>query len=71
MYAPTTTVASSTDIQFFGAFTAGELVMSQLMFLLIVIELGKIIANALDKINLKRYFIRYKESDVEITDDII
>lgn len=71
IYAPTTSVASSTNIQFFGSFTAGELIISTLMFLLIVIELGKIIANALDKINLHRFFIRYKDSDVEITDDII
>lgn len=71
IYAPTTTIASSTDIQVYGSFTAGELVMSFLMFALIVIELGKIIANGLDKINTKQKYIRYGGGDVEVTDDVI
>jgi len=71
MYAPTTTIASSTDIQVYGSFSAGELVMSFLMFMLLVIELGKIIANGMDKINTKRKYIRYQNADTEITDDII
>lgn len=71
MYAPTTTIASSTDIQVYGSFSAGELVMSFLMFMLLVIELGKIIANGLEKINTKRKYIRYQNADTEITDDII
>ena len=71
IYAPTTTIASSTDIQVYGSFTAGELVMTFLMFMLIVIELGKIVANGLEKINTKRKFIRYRDADTEITDDII
>lgn len=71
VYAPTTTIASSTDIQVYGSFTAGELIMAFLMFCLIVIELGKIIANGLEKINTRRQFIRYRDADTEITDDII
>lgn len=71
IYAPTTTIASSTDIQVYGSFTAGELIMAFLMFCLIVIELGKIIANGLEKINTKRTFIRYRDADTEITNDII
>lgn len=71
VYAPTTTIASSTDIQVYGSFTAGELVMAFLMFALIVIELGKMIANGLEKINTKRTFIRYRDADTEITNDII
>lgn len=71
VYAPSTTIASSTDIQMYGSFTAGELVMSFLMLALIVIELGKIIAHGLSKINTKRIFIRYKDSDTEITHDNI
>jgi len=71
VYAPTTTIASSTDIQVYGSFTAGELVMSFLMFALIVIELGKIIAHGLSKIKTHKKFIRYNDSDVEVTDDII
>lgn len=71
MYAPTTSIASSTDVQVYGSFTAGELVMSFLMFALIVIELGKIIANGLDKIVTRKKYIRYQNSDTEITNDII
>jgi len=71
VYAPPTEISSSTDIQVYGSFTAGELVMSFLMFALIVIELGKIIAHGLAKINTKRMFIRYRDADTEITNDII
>jgi hypothetical protein len=69
MYAPTTSVASSTDITFYGSFTAGELVTSFLMFFLIVIELGKIIAQGLSNFNTKKTFIRYRDADTEITHD--
>jgi len=71
VYAPTTTIASSTDIQVYGSFTAGELVMAFLMFSLIVIELGKIIANGLEKINTKRKYIRFQNNDTEISEDNI
>lgn len=71
IYAPTTTIASSTAIQLYGSFTAGEIVMSFLMFMLIVIELGKIIANGLNKINTHKKFLHYGGGDVELTDDII
>jgi ABC-type transport system involved in Fe-S cluster assembly fused permease/ATPase subunit len=70
MYAPSTTIASSSDIAVYGSFTAGEIVMSFLMFMLIVIELGKVIAQGLEKITTKRTFIRYQNADTEINDDL-
>lgn len=68
---PSTNIATSSDIQIYGSISAGEFVLSFLIFLLIVIELGKIIVSGIGKVNTRRKYIRYKDSDVEITDDLI
>jgi hypothetical protein len=70
MYAPTTTIASSTDIQLYASFTAGEIFMSLLMFILIVIELVKMLACAFSSINTKKTFLAYSGGDVEVRKDL-
>jgi len=70
IYAPTTTIASTTDIQVYGSFTAGEILTIMLMFLLIVIELLKMLFRALDRIGTKKKYIAYASSDVEIREDL-
>jgi len=70
VYAPSTTIASSTDIQIYGSFTAGEVIMAMMMFMLIVIELVKLLARALDPIQTKKTFLAYHGGDVEIRKDL-
>jgi len=70
MYAPSTTIASSTNIMLYGSFTAGEVLMALFMFVLIVIELVKMLARALDKVNTKKKFLSYRGGDVEIKDEL-
>lgn len=70
VYAPTTTIASSTSIQLYASYTAGEVLMALMMFVLIVIELVKMLARALDKIKTKKRFLGYSGGDVEIREDL-
>jgi hypothetical protein len=70
VYAPSTTIASSTDIALYGSFTAGEVIMAFMMFVLIVIELVKMLARALDRVKTKKTFIAYSTNEVEIRDDL-
>lgn len=70
MYAPTTSISSSTDIQIYGSFTAGEVLMTFLMFVLIVIELVKMLAHALNKIKTKKTYLQYGGGDVEVREDL-
>jgi len=69
MYAPTTTISSSTSIQFYGSFTAGELVVGVLMLIMLLLELAKSIASALSKVNTEREFLSYQKGEVEIRKD--
>lgn len=70
IYAPGTTTASSTDIQLYASFTAGEVLTILLMFILIVIELAKMLARALDKIKTKKKYLGYHGGDVEVRDEL-
>lgn len=70
LYAPGTTTATSSDIQLYASFTAGEVIMTLLMFILIVIELFKILTRALDRINTKKKWLGYTNAEVEIRDDL-
>jgi len=70
IYAPTTTIASSTDIQVYGSFTAGEVLVAFFLFVLIVIELVKMLAHSFNKINTKKKFLSYSGGDVEVTEDL-
>ena len=70
VYAPGTTTATSTDIQMYASFTAGEVFMAMLMFVLIVIELGKMLARALDRVKTKKKFLSYSGGDVEVRQDL-
>lgn len=70
VYAPGTTTASSTDIQLYASFTAGEVMTIMLMFVLIVIELVKMLAHALGNIKTKKKYLAYSGGDVEVRDDL-
>ena len=70
MYAPSTTIASSTDIALYGSFTAGEVIIAVMMFFLIVIELVKMLARSLGQVETKKTFVSYSGGDVEIRKDL-
>jgi len=70
IYAPGTTTATSTDIQMYASFTGGEVLMTMLMFILIVIELMKMLSRALDRVKTKKKFLGYSTSEVEIKEEL-
>lgn len=66
---PTTTIASSTDIQVYGYFSAGDIVISVLLLCLILLKVLRDMASALSGIKTKRKVLQYGGGDVEIIDD--
>jgi len=69
-YNPTSGIASSTDIQIYGSFTAGEVLIALLLFLIIVIELAKSIARGIGNIKTGKRYLQYHGGDVEIRHDL-
>lgn len=69
-YNPKTNIASSTDIQIYGSFSSGEVLITLFIFILIVIELVKMLFRALDRVYTKKRYIGYSNSDVEIKEEL-
>jgi hypothetical protein len=69
MFAPTTTISSSTSIAIYGSMTAGEILMIMMMFVLIMIELLKMLVRTLDRVKTKKKFLGYSNSEVEIKEE--
>jgi hypothetical protein len=67
-YNPSTTIATSTDIKVYGAISAGEVLISLLLFCLIIFIVTTTFISALDRIKTKKKYIAYKHNEVEITD---
>jgi len=67
-YNPTTTISSSTAIQVYGSFSAGEIMITVLLFALFLIELIKMLARALDRVKTKKTFLGYTNAEVEVKD---
>jgi len=70
IYSPSTSIATSTDISIYGSFTAGEVLISLMLFVMIVIELCKMIASGLSAVKTKKKFLGYSGGDVEVREDI-
>lgn len=70
VYAPTTTISSSTDIVAVGSFSAGEMMISVLLFVLILLQLGQYLAQALRRVRTGKKFLSYSGGDVEIRHDL-
>jgi len=66
---PTTTIASSTDVQLYGFFTAGDVVISILLILVIGLMLLRNMALALSPIKTKKKVLQYGGGDVEMRED--
>ena len=69
-YNPKTQISSSTDITVYGAFSAGEIMISFLLVCLILLSLSKMLVSALSNIKTKKRFLGYSKYDVEIRDDL-
>lgn len=70
VYSPTTTIASSSDLVVFGSFSAGEIMISLLLLVLIVLKIGQFLAQGLRQIRTGKTFLQYNGGDVEIRHDL-
>lgn len=77
--APTTTLqvynppvnASSTDSYFlYNSFSAGEIVISILLLLIIFLKMAQLLARGLSTIRTKKIYAQYGGGDVEIREDL-
>jgi hypothetical protein len=69
-YNPTTTINSTSSVKVYGAISSGEIIISILLLIIIVIFLLKNIADALARVNTRKKYLGYSNSDVEIKDDL-
>jgi hypothetical protein len=65
-----TSIATSTDIVILPQFSAGEVLISFLLFVLVLLELLKMTLSALDRVKTKKKYLGYSGGDVEIRDDL-
>jgi len=68
-YNPTTTISSSTDIAIYGSMSAGEILISLFLFVIIWILLLKSMVAGLKNLKTKKRYLGYNGGDVEIRDD--
>jgi len=68
-YNPTTTISTSSDITIYGSFSAGEIMISLLLLLIILLKLLEFMAKALSNFKTKKTFLQYGGGDVEIRED--
>jgi len=65
---PTTTIASSSDVQIYNYMSSGELLISLFLFLTILLHMIALLANSFVNTTVKRKYLAYGGGDVEITD---
>lgn len=69
-FSPLTENSSTSDIYVLPQYTAGDIVISSMLFLLILLTLARYLALALSKIQTKKTFLQYGGGDVEIRKDL-
>lgn len=67
-YNPIDNIASSTDVKIYGSISAGEIVISSILLILLVIFLMKLLSDGLSNVKTKRKYIKYQSADVPIDD---
>jgi len=70
VYAPTTTITASSSIALYGSITAGELLIILFTFIMIILELTKMLIKALDRIRTKKKFLNYSGGEVEVKEEL-
>jgi len=68
-YNPSSNIASTSDVQIFGAISAGDIILASLLLIGILFTAMSTIAKGLSGIKLKRKFIRYQGGDVPVDSD--
>lgn len=68
-YNPDGNIASSSEVQIFGAISAGELMICSILLMLVLFKGMELIARGLSGIQVKRKFIKYQSGDVQIDSD--
>lgn len=64
------TIATTSDIVILPTITAGEVLISFLLFCLIVVVLTKYMISALNRVKTRKQYLGYAGGDVEMRDDI-
>jgi hypothetical protein len=67
-YNPTTTINASSSIQIYGSMSAGEVLISLFLFIIIILLLFKMLISSLDRVKTKKKFLAYSNSEVEVKD---
>lgn len=65
-YNPDGDISTSTDVQIFGSISAGELIISSILLMMLLFKGMELIARGLSGIQLKRKFIKYQGGDVPV-----
>jgi hypothetical protein len=65
-YNPTNNIASSTDVQVYGAISAGEIVISLLLIFQLFIAITAFVIKSIWKISTQKTYIEYSNADVPI-----
>jgi len=68
-YNPTSDIASSSDIQVYGAISAGELILSMFLLMMVTLKLFELLAKSLSGFASKRKFLRYSGGDVPLDEE--
>jgi len=68
LFAPSiiTSTTSTTSVPVYAYYTSGEVLIALMLFLILCLELFKIVIQNLDKIKWKRTWLGYNGGDVEI-----
>lgn len=68
-YNPTTTISTSSDITIYGSMSAGEVIISLILFLILWVKLVEYLIKGLSNFRTKKRFLGYHGGDVEIRED--
>ena len=69
-YNPTTTISSSSDIQIYGAMSAGEIMISFFLLIQIILIMTYFLIKSLSKIETQKEYIEYTNGDVPISKNL-
>lgn len=68
-YNPTENIASSSDVKIYGAISAGELLITTLLIMALLLKLFELMARGLSGLEIKRRFLRYNGGDVPVDNE--
>lgn len=69
-YNPPTEISTSSDVIIYGSMSAGEVLISFFLFIIIMVLATKTIAQGLSKVKTGKTFLQYNGGDVEMRNDL-